>query len=872
MSTELALTIDVTNVNEAPTEISLSNASLAENAGMDAMIGTLSGEDPDANPTLTFSLPTGVGDNALFNISGDTLQANASFNFETQSSYSVTVQVTDAGGLTFEKVFTIDVTNVEGNLDYVVGTDNNDAFVLTYSSTSTNGTVNVMRSTDGGAAVDLGTFPMNAPVILKGLAGTDSVRVIGTADSDIYVISSSGGLTINGAVLVLDSIETTTLAGMAGDDLYQFDADTALGLYTLDEAGGGIDTIDLSLTTTSGVAVNLGSATQQVVNSYLSLNLSSSTVFEKAIGGSDNDTLTGNSLANTLTGNGGNDTLTGNAGNDSLFGGLGDDTYLFGAATTAEADTVTEATSAGTDTLSFSTLTTAVILSLETSIVQTVHANRTLTLNATDRFENISGGLGNDTLTGNSLANTLTGNAGNDTLTGNAGHDTLTGGSGNDSLIGGLDDDTYVFGTATTAEADTVTEAANAGTDTLSFSTLTTEVILNLGTTAVQTVHANRTLKLNSASVFENIVGGSGNDKLSGNSLANTLTGNDGNDTLTGNAGHDTLTGGSGNDSLVGGLGDDTYVFGTATTAEADTVTEGAKAGTDTFSFSTLTTDVILSVGTTAVQTVHANRTLKLISASVFENIVGGSGNDTLTGNSLANTLTGNAGHDTLTGGSGNDSLIGGLDDDTYVFGTATTAEADTVTEAASAGTDTLSFSSLTTRVILSLETTAVQTVHANRTLTLNATDRFENIAGGSGNDTLTGNSLANILVGNAGGDTLNGGGGRDILIGGLGLDTLNGGEDEDILIAGRTTSDSLFSNLNGLLAEWVSVNAYDARISNLRAGVGAPAVSLKATVNVLNDTGEDDSLVGGNGTDWYFRALDDVITDLVTDEVLDIL
>jgi serralysin len=292
-------------------------------------------------------------------------------------------------------------------------------------------------------------------------------------------------------------------------------------------------------------------------------------------------------------------------------------------------------------------------------------------------------------------------------------------------------------------------------------------------------------------------------------------------------------------------------------------VAEAANRGTDTLSFSSLTTDVIVSLGTTAVQTVHANRTLKLKTTDVFENIVGGSGNDTLTGNSLGNTLT---------GGSGDDSLFGRTGDDTYVFASASAAEADTVTEAPNRGTDTLSFSTLTTDVILNLGTTAVQTVHANRTLKLNAASVFENIAGGSGNDTLTGNSLANILVGNAGDDTLNGSGGRDILIGGLGLDTLNGGEDEDILIAGFTTSDSLFSNLNVLLAEWVSVNAYDTRITNLRAGVGAPAVSLEATVNVLNDAGEVDSLVGGNGADWYFGALDDVVTGLVTDEVLDVL
>ena len=837
-----------------------------------------------------------------------------------------------------------------------MGTALNDEFTLIYSATS----VAITISTNKGPTTSLGTFPLSSPLRLFGLAGTDSVQVVGTAGSDTYVVSSSGG-SINGAVLMLDSIETTTLAGMAGDDLYQFDADTTLGVYILDEAGGGIDTIDLSLTTTSFVYVDLSIATQQFVNSNLQLNLKSASTFENVVGGSGNDTLSGNSLVNTLTGNAGNDWLAGGSGNDSLVGGLGDDTYLFGTATTAEADTVTEAANEGTDTLWFSTLTTDVMLNLGTTAAQTVHANQTLTLNSGIVFENIVGGSGNDTLTGNTLANKLTGNAGNDRL---------TGGSGDDSLVGGLGDDTYVFGAATTAEADTVTEAANEGTDTLSFSTLTTDVMLSLETSIVQTVHANRTLTLNAGIVFENIVGGSGNDTLTGNTLVNTLTGNAGNDTLTGRSGNDSLVGGlgddtyvfgvasaaeadivteaasagtdtlsfsslttavmlsletsivqtvhanrtlklnagsvfeninggsgndtltanllgntltgnggndmltgrSGDDSLVGGLGDDTYVFGTATTLEADTVTEGTSAGMDTLSFSTLTTDVLLNLGTSAVQTVHANRTLKLNAGSVFENINGGSGNDTLTANLLGNTLTGNGGNDMLTGRSGDDSLVGGLGDDTYVFGTATTLEADTVTEGTSAGMDTLSFSTLTTDVILSVGTTAVQTVHANRTLTLNSASVFENIAGGSGNDTLTGNLLANILVGNAGNDTLNGSGGRDILIGGLGLDTLNGGEDEDILIAGRTTSDSLFSNLNVLLAEWVSVNAYATRIINLRAGVGAPAVSLKATVNVLTDAGEDDSLVGGNGTDWYFRALDDVVTGLVTGEVLDIL
>ncbi|MBL8813567.1 MAG: cadherin domain-containing protein, partial [Planctomycetaceae bacterium] len=115
LSFDKQFTISVTDVNETPTNISLSHNSLAENAGANAVIGTLSGTDPDAGDTLTFSLPAGLGDNAAFNVSGTSLRANTSFDFETKNSYSVTVRVTDAGGLSFDKQFTISVTDVNEN-------------------------------------------------------------------------------------------------------------------------------------------------------------------------------------------------------------------------------------------------------------------------------------------------------------------------------------------------------------------------------------------------------------------------------------------------------------------------------------------------------------------------------------------------------------------------------------------------------------------------------------------------------------------------------------------------------------------------------------------------------------------------------------
>jgi methionine-rich copper-binding protein CopC len=60
---------------------------------------------------------------------------------------------------------------------------------------------------------------------------------------------------------------------------------------------------------------------------------------------------------------------------------------------------------------------------------------------------------------------------------------------------------------------------------------------------------------------IENVIGGGGNDALTGNSGDNRLDGGAGNDTLTGGAGNDTLIGGAGNDTLIGGSGDDTAIF-----------------------------------------------------------------------------------------------------------------------------------------------------------------------------------------------------------------------------------------------------------------------------------------------------------------------
>jgi serralysin len=135
-----------------------------------------------------------------------------------------------------------------------------------------------------------------------------------------------------------------TLIGGAGNDVYLFDADLALGIDTINEAGGGSDSLDFTATSTRTITLNLGLATAQVVNANLSLNLGSVATVENVIGGALADTLIGNILANSLTGGGGNDTLSGGGGNDTLIGGAGADRFRFATAlnATTNRDAITD--------------------------------------------------------------------------------------------------------------------------------------------------------------------------------------------------------------------------------------------------------------------------------------------------------------------------------------------------------------------------------------------------------------------------------------------------------------------------------------------------------------------------------------------------
>ena len=104
-----AVTVTVTDVNYAPTDIQLSNASVPEIAG-GAIVGILSTTDIDAGDTHSYT----VSDSRFEVVNGQLkLKDDTQLDYEAAPSVNVTVTSTDAGGASFAKQFAIAVSNVD---------------------------------------------------------------------------------------------------------------------------------------------------------------------------------------------------------------------------------------------------------------------------------------------------------------------------------------------------------------------------------------------------------------------------------------------------------------------------------------------------------------------------------------------------------------------------------------------------------------------------------------------------------------------------------------------------------------------------------------------------------------------------------------
>ncbi len=638
--------------------------------------------------------------------------------------------------------------------------------------------------------------------------------------------SGNNSITGNVGKNILDGkAGNDTLKGDAGDDIYWVDSSAD---KVIEIANGGLDIVNSSTSFTLGV------------------NVENLTLF----GDADINGI-GNASNNILLGNAGANTLDGKAGVDAMSGGASDDMYYVDNI----ADVVTEINDVGVDTV-----------------------NSSVSFVLGDYIENLTL-LGTTAIngTGNNLDNEMIGNTGANNLVGNAGNDVLDGKAGADTLSGGLGDDGYVVDNV----ADIITEASNAGKDTVQSSVTwilgaNLENLVLSGVAAINATGnelANRLTGNNGKNQLDGKAGadilmGLGGDDVylvdtkdsiienfnegidtvqssfnyvlgdnienlvllatalngTGNKLNNTLTGNDKANTLIGNDGNDILDGAAGADILNGGKGNDTYMVDNI----ADAIIEGWNGGIDK---DTVQSSISYTLGKNL-------ENLLLLGTDAINAI----------GNTSNNILTGNAGNNILDGKAGDDVMKGGAGDDIYYVD----SSLDVLSEAASAGTDSV-FSNVSYLLGNNVEK-----------LTLLGEDDIN----------ATGNNLNNILLGNKGVNTLDGKAGADTLNGGLGDDVYFVDNIGDIIIENADAGvDTVNSTITYMLSNTLenltllgagAINGIGNDMDNILIGTtGNNILTGNAGNDFLNGGTGADNLNGGIGDDIYVvDNVNDVITE----------
>ena len=750
----------------------------------------------------------------------------------------------------------------------------------------------------------------NTYVLISGTEGPDLVN--GTPGAE-----NLEGLGGNDTLLAGDGDDQ--LRGGAGDD-------------SLD-GGAGYDSVQF-WNASGPVTVNLAAGTASGDGNDVLVNI-------EGINGSNfDDTLIGDGNNNYLSGGQGNDTLTGGAGTDYfqvrddsndnstdtitdfqagetymggdqlniptwLFsnysqGGMttqGDNPFVTGHARLVEsgANTVLELDMDGAaGTLNVFQQVTILLNVAKTSLTSS-------NLNGFDpNATPILGTPDSDTLTGTAGDDYINGGAGNDILFGLDGNDTLLGGAGADLLVGGAGYDMLDGGVVT----DPV---FGSDTNTVSYGDAAAGVNVNLygiyGDGSLGSGYAwgdatgNDTLKNistiqgsafkdtiigSSASIFEVIDGGAGDDMLDGGAITNGLNDNRVNYQSTSGAGVvvDFLAGtaigangsNAGSDSLAnfnqvrGSNFDDTLLGSNRTDVtehfegRAGNDSIDGRGGFDIVRYGSASTQVVVNLATGLATGAMGNDTLVGI-----EGARGGSGDDILMGGNplngviltdgLTETFRGEAGNDTIDGGQGYDRV----DYNSSTVGVVVTLN-DTLDGSASdgfGGTD----------VLRNIE--AVRGSFFNDTLT-GSNGVFESFEGLEGNDSINGmggvdradyrDAYSSVNVNLGTGTASDGYGGTDTLIG---IENVRGSNSYN----DNLTGDAANNKLEGLGGD-DRFNA-SAGSDTLDGGSGYDRANYRGLgVSVTVDMVAGTAVKAGGGTDTLLgieRVMGSELADLMT-------
>ena len=268
-SDSIAVTINITNVNEAPafTDSSPASRSIAENTATDQNIGSaVSATDPDSGDSLTYGL--GGTDAASFSIdsSSGQLKTKAALDHETKNAYTVIVSVSDSDSLSASITVNISITDVNEAPEFTDGASTTRSVRENSASGENIGSAVAATDPDGNTltytlgGTDAATFSV---VSTSGQLQTSGALDYDTKDSySVTLTVSDGTLSDTIAVTIsvdentapafaetsfserISDIENATVGDSIGDPVTASDDDSDTLTYSLGGTDAGLFDID----------------------------------------------------------------------------------------------------------------------------------------------------------------------------------------------------------------------------------------------------------------------------------------------------------------------------------------------------------------------------------------------------------------------------------------------------------------------------------------------------------------------------------------------------------------------------------------------------------------------------------------------------
>ena len=269
----ITVTVNVTNVNEAPvfTDGSSTSRSVAENTASGQNIGTaISATDVDSGNTLTYTLGGTDADSFSIVSTSGQIQTSAVLNYESKTSYSVTVSVSDGNGGSDSIDVTINVTDVNETPPA------NNSPVFTDGDSTTR---SVAENTASGQ--NIGTAISATDVD----SGNTLTYTLGGTDADSFSIVSTSGQIQTSAALNYEAKTSYSVTVSVSDSNGGSDSITVtINVTNVNEAPVFTDGDN----TTRSIAENTASA-QNIGTAISATDVDSGNTLTYSLGGTDAD-------------------------------------------------------------------------------------------------------------------------------------------------------------------------------------------------------------------------------------------------------------------------------------------------------------------------------------------------------------------------------------------------------------------------------------------------------------------------------------------------------------------------------------------------------------------------------------------------------